>query len=255
MGAAIWSASTQDILDYPAESFIQFWFNHGLLQVTGRPQWKTVSGGSKSYVEKILKPLEGRYHIATPVVSVERSPECVTLSFSNRAPLQFDAVVIATHADQAFQLLSDPDDEEIRGLKPWTYSRNRTLLHTDTGAMPPHRHIWASWNYIASQNEGSIEPVTLTYYMNRLQNLLTKQDYFVTLNPGKQLNIDPSKIIKDIIYTHPIFSEKALKTQATLPLLNGKNRSYFCGSYFGYGFHEDAVKSAVSVAQQLGAAW
>jgi predicted NAD/FAD-binding protein len=253
MGAAIWSASFEEIKQFPAQTFIQFWANHGLLQVSGRPRWKTVKGGSRTYVTAILNTLQGRYHTSCPITSVHRTEQGICITDFQSQSHHFDAVVIATHADQAYRLLADPSTQETALLSPWKYSKNDTYLHTDTALMPPSKKIWASWNYLNNSTDKNQPPIFLSYYMNRLQNLTTSTDYFVTLNPPFPVNLQ--KIIKKFVYTHPIYSFDSLNTQAHLPTLNGVQNTYFCGSYFGYGFHEDAVKSAVAVATQLGVTW
>ena len=253
MGAAIWSASFEEIKQFPAQTFIQFWANHGLLQVSGRPRWKTVTGGSRTYVTAILNTLQGQYRTSCSITSVHRTEQGIRITDVQSHSHHFDAVVIATHADQAYRLLADPSTQEKALLSPWKYSKNDTYLHTDTQLMPPNKKIWASWNYLNTTTDKNQPPIFLSYYMNRLQNLKTSTDYFVTLNPPFPVN--PQKIIKKFVYTHPIYSFDSLATQAHLPTLNGAHNTYFCGSYFGYGFHEDAVKSAVAVATQLGAIW
>ena len=255
MGAAIWSASFEEIKQFPAQTFIQFWANHGLLQVTGRPQWKTVKGGSKTYVTAILKQIDGMYRTSSPIASISRSQDGVIITDHQGIIHRFDQVVIATHADQAYRLLADPTPQETALLGPWKYSKNTTILHTDPVLMPPHHKIWASWNYLNTSTIAAQSPIFLSYYMNRLQNLQTKTNYFVTLNAPSDIAVNPAKIIKQMTYTHPIFSFEALQTQPHLSTLNGKQNTYFCGSYFGYGFHEDAVKSAINVVTQLGVEW
>lgn len=252
MGAAIWSASFSQMNAFPAQTFVQFWKNHGLLQVSGRPQWQTVSGGSRTYVDAVLKTIPGRYHVNSPVRSIYRHEDAVTLEFKGRPAETFDAVVIATHADQAYRLLGDPSPLETQLLSPWSYSQNRTVLHTDLRLMPPNRSVWASWNYLQPPHGCSDGPLTLTYYMNRLQSFSTETPYLVTLNPNSSFSIDPDKIIAEFEYTHPIFNFESLNTQPTLGQLNGQKRTYFCGSYFGYGFHEDGITSALAVVSALG---
>lgn len=255
MGSAIWSASYEEITLFPAQTFIQFWSNHGLLQVTGRPQWKTVAGGSKTYVTALLKKIKDCYHISRAITSIKRTENQIQLTETDGTKHTFDDIVIATHADQAYTLLSDPTDAETKLLSPWKYSKNHTVLHTDSRLMPPDKKIWASWNYLNTSDTNAKNPIALTYYMNRLQNLKTKNNYFVSLNPPQNIAVDPKKIIAEMIYTHPIFSSQSIQTQKDLPSLNGVQHTNFCGSYFGYGFHEDAVTSAVKVARTFGIDW
>lgn len=253
MGAAIWSSPCQKMTDFPAKSFLQFWHNHCLLQVQDRPQWKTIPNGAKTYVDTIrkylLKDKENQiYH--TKVESVSRQESYCTVHTKEHGNINCDKVVIATHADQALKLLEKPSDDETNYLGSWRYSQNKTYLHTDNTLLPPKKRAWASWNVRQTSALSTQKPVSVSYYMNRLQPLQTKKDYFVSLNPEQ--GIAPGKLVKEIQYTHPCFDEKALDSQVKLPELNGKQNTYFCGSYFGYGFHEDAVRSAVNVADKLG---
>ena len=253
--AAIWSTPVGEILDFPVESFLRFYDNHGLLKLNGRPQWFTVKGGSQTYVRKFLSLFRGTVLVNSPVQAVRRAENSVEVMLDGRPPLTFDKVVIAAHADQALRLLADPSPEEQRLLGAWSYHKNHTVLHTHNETMSPNRRIWSSWNYIrAGSNQAAVKtverPVSVAYYMNRLQGLQTQQEYFVSLNDPDPI---PDKhIIKEIMYSHPHFSFESLATQADLPRLNGQRNTYFCGSYFGYGFHEDAVRSAVQVGQAFG---
>jgi len=162
----------------------------------------------------------------------------------------YDCAVIATHADQVLRFLSDPSPEETRLLSPWRYMKNRVILHTDVSLLPPNRRAWASWNYIRESGIASASPITLSYHMNRLQKLKTERDYCVTLNPAQP--VDPSSVIREMEYDHPMYTFDALATQKELSVLNGTKNTYYCGSYFGYGFHEDAVRSAVAVSRTFG---
>ena len=238
MVAAIWSAPDEKVAQLPMLTFARFFHNHGLLSVFGQPQWYHVAGGSQTYVRAFLEKFNGRVETGADIAAIERTPKGVVLRDSRGEGRRFDRVVIATHADQALKLLKDPFDEEVRLLSPWRYSVNETYLHTDTRLMPTHRRAWASWNFIREAGAGPEAPVTLTYHMNRLQNLKTRYDYLVTLNPFKP--IDSGKIIAHITYTHPTFTFDSLNTQRQLLRLNGLRHTVFCGSYFGYGFHEDA---------------
>ena len=248
MGCAIWSTPTNTMLDFPAESFIRFYKNHGLLSVSGQPQWRTVVGGSHSYVKKILADFKGKVFNNKKIISVKRVDVGVTLFAQDGQQFDFDEIVIAAHADEAFTMLADPSDDERNFLSPWHYNRNHTILHTDVSAMPPNRRAWSSWNFIR-EAEGD-NALSLTYHMNLLQGFSAKEQYFVTLNRRKP--IPRNKIIAEMLYTHPIYTAGSMKTQKDLPSLNGKLNTWFCGSYFGYGFHEDAVHSAVDVARDFG---
>lgn len=250
MGAAIWSTPTAEMCDFPAESFLRFFDNHGLLALKGRPNWMTVPGGSQAYVKAMFAKFRGSLSLKSEVGAIYRHSDRVTVALKNGREEDFDCVVIGAHANEALRMLGDPAAEEQKLLGAWTYTRNRTVLHTDESAMPWTKKSWASWNYILENSPAAGNPVSLTYDMNRLQNLKTQKTYFVTLNRHQPL--DPQSIIKQIDYTHPSYTWDSLKTQEKLPLLNGTRRTFFCGSYFGYGFHEDAVKSALAVTSFFG---
>jgi len=249
MGSAVWSTPSDLMLEFPAESFIRFLTNHGLMSLTEAPQWRTVKGGSHSYVKKILSEMGGTVFKNKAVQSVERGDKAVNLKFTDGTTQQYDKVIIATHADEAYKLLKDPDVEETRLLQPWAYNENRTVLHCDDTVMPQNRRIWASWNFTREKTGGK-DNLCLTYHMNRLQGFKTVSEYFVTLNTNKKL--DPEKIIEEMIYHHPIYTLESMATQKDLPKLNGVRNTFFCGSYFNYGFHEDAVTSALAVCEQFG---
>jgi predicted NAD/FAD-binding protein len=256
MAAAIWSSPAAAIRRFPAESFARFFENHGLLSLAEVPQWQTVAGGSRTYVEELLRRFGGRLRLAAPVREVRRAPDGVTVATADGAE-RFDQAVIAAHADEALALLADPTAEERRRLGAWTYSANRTVLHTDPAVLPPRRRAWASWNYAreadagpGSAGAGEGAPVSLTYYMNRLQRLTADAPYCVTLN--RAAPIAERHVIRELLYTHPRYTQESLATQAELRRWNGNHRTWFCGSYFGYGFHEDAVRSGVEVARGLG---
>lgn len=250
MSAAIWSASYSDMGEFPMASFARFYENHGLLSVNDHPQWFFIKGGSHTYVKAFLKQFPGKVVTEAPVKSVMRHEKGVGVRMKDGIEMTFDRVVIATHADEALQLLADPSDHERDLLSVWRYSENQTVLHTDTSFLPPNKRAWSSWNAIRESGHGNTSPITLTYDMTRLQNLDTRQTYCVTLNPAKP--IDPSLIVASMTYTHPVFDFPAMKTQPLLDQLNGNRNTWFCGSYFGYGFHEDAVRSAVAVGKAMG---
>jgi len=250
MAAAIWSTPALQIADFPAEPFLRFFSNHGLLSFRNRPQWRTVVGGSHAYVEAFMREFRGRLHLEAPVRAIQREREGVTISLDDGERLVFDQVVIATHADQALRLLKDPSAEERRLLAPWRYQRNHTVLHTDSSLLPGQKRAWAAWNFTREVNTDRARPVFVTYYMNRLQGLAARQNYCVTLN--RQAAFRSEHVIAAMDYLHPLYSFASMATQAELPQLNGQRRSWFCGSYFGYGFHEDAVRSGVAVANAFG---
>jgi predicted NAD/FAD-binding protein len=252
MAAAIWSSPDAEVADFPMATFARFFQNHGLLTVRDQPQWYVVKGGSHTYVKAFMARFSGTLQPAAPVAGIRRSQAAVTVRLADGSQASYDHVVIAAHADEAFRLLDDPSEDEKRLLGPWRYSTNRVVLHTDPGFMPSNPRAWASWNYTREAGAPPQAPVTLTYHMNRLQRLQTRQDYFVTLNPGRQ--IADRHAIKRLTYTHPMFTFATLETQSGLSRLVNRERTSYCGSYFGYGFHEDAVQAAVRVAESFGIA-
>ena len=250
MGAAVWSGSRKDILNFPAKMFLRFFDNHGILDLNNAPQWHTVSGGSCTYVRKILEKFNGTLIKGNGVTEIRRESNSVALKLEKGEELTFDKVVCASHADQTYRMVKDLTKKEEEILKPWKYSKNVTILHTDHSFMPPTKSAWACWNYVKNKESNDTDDVSVTYYMNRLQGLKTSKDYFVTLNPTRDVPKD--KTIFQTIYTHPKYTQTAISTQENIEAVNGTNRLYFCGSYCRYGFHEDAVMSAVNVAKQLG---
>jgi uncharacterized protein len=249
MASAIWSAAPSDMLSYPASSFIRFHSNHGLLRVTGRPIWETVSGGSINYVRRLIASLADKIKYSTAVVSVRRSDQAVTVIDSKGGAETFDHVVLATHADQALTVLADPSPFEKTLLGVFRYNRSLAVLHSDESFMPKRRAAWASWNYVApraSQSEGA----SFTYWMNRLQNIPDDTPLFVTLNPPRAPS--PGTLHHSETYEHPMFDVRAVKAQKRLWELQGVRRTWFCGAYFGFGFHEDGLQAGLAVAEQLG---
>jgi len=248
MGSAIWSSSFNETMAMPTHTFLHFWRNHGLLQITNRPSWYTINGGSRTYVNAIINKIPN-VSLNKAATSIARFDNGVRIQTEDHQECFCDYVVIATHANEALALLENPTDDEQRLLGSWDYSTNHTLFHTDPSQLPPKKQCWASWNYLqTSQTNDS--PVTVSYYMNRLQSLRSKTPYIVTLNP--QTPIHDSYIIKELTYTHPCFNKISIATQAELPSLNNKNHTFFCGSYFKYGFHEDAASSGAAIAKQFG---
>ena len=245
MGSAIWSTPCEEMMEFPALSFLQFFHNHGLLSVKNRPQWKTVVGGSCDYVKRMEKEWKQvAVRLRAGIAGIKRDAEGVEITFESGGHERFDHVVIATHADQALGLLRDPTKEEIKSLGCWKYSRNRTLLHTDESILPPLRKVWSSWNFTRLDGNRTC----LTYDMNRLQGLKTYKRYLVSLNLPK----DPKGIVSEFMYEHPMYTREALLLRPQLKKLNGQNNTWFAGSYFGNGFHEDAVRSGVEVAKGFG---
>jgi predicted NAD/FAD-binding protein len=250
MAAAIWSSPDAEIAEFPMATFARFFNHHGLLTVSDQPQWYVVQGGSHSYVKAFMDGFQGELRPQTPIGGLRRSANAVYVILSDGQEYRHDHLVVATHADEAYRLLTDPSEDERRLLKPWHYSTNRVVLHTDPGFMPSNPKAWASWNYTREAGASARSPVTLTYHMNRLQRLDTQAPYFVTLNPGR--SIDDKHVVARLTYSHPMFTFESLATQPRLEQLNQGNRTSYCGSYFGYGFHEDAVRSATRVAASFG---
>lgn len=249
-GAAIWSTTAERILDFPAKSYLAFIENHGLLADRNNIKWQYIKGGSQRYVQALLRNLHGDAYSNTAVTRITRLAEGVELRLSDGRMHRFDCVVLAVHADEALALLADPDPEEQRLLACWQYQRSRAILHTDAGLMPRDRDAWASWNYRRSKR-GQGDSLCVTYHLNRLQgHTHTKHQYFLTLNPSHE--IDQRYVLKTFNFTHPTYDFAALQSQSLLERLNGRRRTYYCGSYFGYGFHEDACTSGLKVAQLLG---
>jgi len=249
--AAVWSSPAGSMLDYPAAAFIRFCDNHGLLQLVNRPQWRTVVGGSGRYVDAVAAEL-GAENIVTgfAVTRIERGARGVTVRAADGAVLEADHVVIAAHADEALACLDSPDALERELLGPFAYEDNVAVLHTDVRYLPRRRRAWCSWNHIERTGEGSGRAVSVSYWMNRLQSLATDTDYIVTLNPEP---LPPSThIVRTARYAHPRFTPETHLAQQRLWSLQGRRRTWFCGSYFGAGFHEDAVQAGFAVAERLG---
>ncbi len=248
--AAIWSASARDIRDYPAAAFIRFCENHGLLKILNRPLWRTVDGGSRAYVERLTAPLAGKIRTGIPVTGVARTGEGVVVHDAAGGAARFDHVVIATHADQGLGLLEGPTARERAVLGAFGYSRNLAVLHSDRALMPRRRGAWSAWNYIGRGDDRGEQHLCVTYWMNRLQDLPKATPLFVTLNPS--IAPDPTKIIRTEVYEHPRFDAAALRAQGQLWSLQGEGGVWWCGAYFGAGFHEDGLQAGLAVAEHLG---
>lgn len=249
MAAAIWSSPAHTLMDYPAESFLRFCGNHGLLKLVGRPLWRTVVGGSRVYVEELARHIGASQQgdgvrLRRGVDQVRRVEGGVVVQDTTGAEDRFDHVVIGAHADQALAMLAEPTARERKLLGAFKYSRNLTILHTDAGLMPRRRRAWASWNYI-----GADDGLCVTYWMNKLQGL-PGQDLFVTLNPPRPPAA--GTLLRSELYEHPIFDPAAIKAQKELWSLQGHGGVWFCGAHFGAGFHEDGLQSGLAVAEQLG---
>jgi predicted NAD/FAD-binding protein len=251
MAAAIWSCPTQTMRDFPAVGFLHFFRNHGLLDLVDRPQWRTVVGGSRRYVERLYADLPCSAHAGTPVVRVQRASSGVRVLTADGAEHLFDAAVLACHADEALRLIDSPRPAETAVLSKFGYQENRTILHSDAALMPRQRRVWSSWNYLAATGASGTERVSVSYWMNRLQGLPGSRQFFVSLNPLREPR--PESVVAELSYHHPVFDAEAMRAQGLLGQLQGRDRLWFCGSYAGYGFHEDALASAVGVARLLGA--
>ena len=248
MGAAIWSADPQQFREFPLASFLRFCHNHGMLNLIRRPQWRVIRGGSVQYVNKLTASYRDRIRLRTPVRSVKRMPTHVEVTTARHGPERFDQVIIAAHSDQALRMLADPTDAEREILGVMRYQPNDVVLHTDTGCLPRRQRAWASWNYhIPPQRRAA---ATMTYNMNMLQTLQSEHTYCVTLNSSDR--IEPSKVIQDFEYEHPVYTTQSVAAQKRHPEINSVNRTHYCGAYWGYGFHEDGVNSALAVCRRFG---
>ena len=247
--SAVWSANPGQSWNFPARFFAQFFENHGMLGLRGRPVWRAVAGGSARYVEALTAPFADRIRLSTPVRSVARDDDHVRVVVSGAEPMRFDHVVLATHSDQALSLLSDASAPERQVLGAIPYQPNEAVLHTDVSLLPTRRRAWASWNYHLLDEP--LDRTTVTYHMNRLQSLSAEQEFCVTLNHTGP--IDPEKIIKRIQYAHPVYTPQGVRAQARLAEISGPSRTHFCGAYWGWGFHEDGVNSALRVGAAFGA--
>lgn len=248
MGAAIWSTPASKMLDYPLFSFVRFCENHGLLRLAGRPQWRTVKGGSQSYVEQVARSLVGGIRLNSPVRAVRRTGDGVVVETHLGQRARYDHVVLACHADQALAMLAAPTRDEESTLSCFRYERNRAILHTDESLMPKRRNAWCSWNYLAERSADQ-PGLCVSYWMNSLQPLHADTNYFVTLNPIREPKA--GRIVRSFLYDHPVYDLAARDAQEKLWSIQGHDRLWYCGSYFGYGFHEDGIQSGLAVAEAL----
>ena len=249
MGAAIWSASVDVMMEFPLQFFLKFFNNHGMLSVDNRPQWRVITGGSQSYVEPLIQPFKDNIHLNSPIASVKRSASSVTIKTFSGDVHEFDQVVFACHSDQALGMLDEPSQAENDILGAIPYQRNEVVLHTDRRLMPKRKLAWAAWNYHIPQRLS--EYAMVTYHMNALQNFdEAPDDFMVTLN--RTAEIAPGKIIDKYDYAHPVFTMDGIAAQQRHSDINNKNRSHFCGAYWFNGFHEDGVNSALRVAASFG---
>lgn len=253
MAAAIWSAPAQLLLDYPAEAFVRFCDNHGLLDLGRRPKWRTVIGGSRTYVDRILAEFGGELRLGTPVAKVERKGGQVMISDRAGNPDRFDEVVIAAHGNQALTMLTDPSPQERELLGAFRYSSNLAVLHDDPALMPKRRALWGAWNYFGRRHANDATgDLCVSYWMTRLQGFETKRPLVVTLNPNRAIGAGHE--IDRASFEHPIFDHAALDAQRQIWAIQGQRNTFYCGAHLGAGFHEDGLQSGLAVAEMLGAA-
>ncbi len=250
MGSAIWSTPASEMLQFPAQSFIRFFDNHGLLTVDEHPQWYTVQGGSREYVKRLTAPFKDRILLGCGVHQTLRTPEGVKVIDTRGATAVYDEVVFACHADQALSMMRDATTQEQRILGSFTYQPNRAITHGDTSFMPRRRKAWASWVYLSERRTTNEAGVSLSYWMNNLQPLKTAEPILVTLNPARSPKA--SLTHDEYMFEHPVFNSSAVNAQADIDLIQGQNRLWFCGAYQRYGFHEDGLASAVRLAARMG---
>jgi predicted NAD/FAD-binding protein len=248
LGSSIWSANPRTFQNFPARYFAEFFQRHRFLNLRHKVRWQTIRGGSRRYVERLVQPFKEWLRLDCPVAWVKRQEDFVEVKPRQGEPERFDQVIIAAHSDQALALLADASDLEREILSTFPYQENSTVLHTDAALMPTRRAAWASWNYYLPP--GPLDQVTVTYHMNRLQSLDAPVEFLVTLNRNRE--VDPPKIIERLIYHHPVYTQQTPRAQTRWPEINGVNRTYFCGAYWGYGFHEDGVVSALNVCRHFG---
>lgn len=250
LASAVWSGTRNNAEDMPARTFLGFLNNHGLIRITDRPQWRTVTGGSRAYVRRAIKEVTS-VHTDRAVASVRRGGTGVDVTDVHGVSETFDHVVFATHADVTLGILGeDASDEERRILSTFRYDRNEVVLHTDVSAMPRRRRVWSSWNGIERVDDDGSRPVSVSYWMNLLQNIDSDTDVIVTLNPGG--SVDPSKVLDRWVTMHPQFDVATDRAQQEIPSIQGRDRIWFAGAHLGYGFHEDGLQSGLTVAAALG---
>jgi uncharacterized protein len=250
MAAALWSAPTARVLEFPARFLVRFMANHNMLQLTHRPDWRVVCGGSASYVRALRARWRIHERLACPVLSVRRDPNGVSVT-SAAGTERFEQVVLACHSDQALGLLADATDCEREVLGAIGYQKNEVVLHTDAAVLPRNRRAWAAWNALVPLERDS--PCTVSYCMNLLQGVRSPDPFVVTLNP--QVRIAPERVLRRLSYAHPLFTQAAVAAQARRGELQGQRRTFFAGAYWGHGFHEDGLRSAVDVCRYLGVRW
>jgi len=245
--SAVWSADPEQMWSFPASFMAEFFDNHGMFSLRDRPRWRTVQGGSRSYVEAITAPWRDRIRLRAPVRSIERLDEGVRIAADGCESERFDEVVIAAHSDQALAMLSDPSEAEREILGAIPYQRNEAVLHTDVSLLPRRRTAWASWNFHLT--EPASGRTTVTYWMNNLQRLRADREFLLTLNRGEA--IDPAKVLRRFTYQHPVYTAAGVAAQAQHREISGVRRTHYCGAYWGWGFHEDGVLSAIRACQRI----
>ncbi len=251
MGAAIWSTSHEKILDFPAQTFVRFFHNHGLLSVNNRPQWYTVTGGSRQYVRRLTAGFQDKIKTQCGAVKVTRKGDKVTVEDSRGEAETFDHVIFACHADEALRMIDFPSLDEGEILGAFGYQDNRVVVHTDTSFMPANKQAWASWVYLSEERTDAHKDVSLSYWMNNLQKLDTDVPVIITLNPRRRPKEE--LILNEHVFSHPVFTLEAVQAQKKIERIQGYKNCWHCGAYQRYGFHEDGLRSAVAVAEALGA--
>ncbi|MET1254859.1 NAD(P)/FAD-dependent oxidoreductase [Aliikangiella maris] len=246
MGAAIWSTGHNTMLDFPAQFFVRFFNNHGMLQIANRPQWYVIKNGSAEYTKPLTEPFKDKIRLSCKVQNIRRQNNKVFIKARGCEEESFDYVFLACHSNQALAMLENPSPEEIRTLSAIPYTNNKAIIHYDDSILPVRKKAWAAWNYHLTKNTDC--PVMITYNMNILQSLKSQHTFCVTLNPTDE--IDESKILKEINYSHPLFTLDGIKAQKNQPLINGHLNTYYCGAYWRYGFHEDGVVSALNAIKK-----
>ncbi len=249
LASALWSTGIPSIMQFPAGMFVDFFRGHRLFQLRGRLQWRSIPGGSRTYVDAMLRRLDGRVHTGISVSSMARRGTACRLHFANGTSQEFDRVILATHADEALALLREPSDAERELLGAWRYATNDTWVHSDPAYLPSRAAAHASWNYHVGDCRNPSPVTTMTYNLNRLQRLDHSTPWLVTLNPPRP----PDRVHDRVTYAHPVYTVASATTQPAISALNGRRGTYFCGAYLGFGFHEDGFRSAVEAAEQLGA--
>ncbi len=248
MVSAIWSMPPYEANQMPLKFFLKFFQNHGLFKLKNRPQWYTVSNRSRTYVENILSKISGEHFKNYKITKIKSNDNGIDLYYGGKSEFfNYDKVILATHADEALSMIEDPSEDEKKILANFSYKENIAYIHTDEKVMPKNKKAWSSWNSSIKKNE--IEKNSITYWLNLLQNLKCEENIFLTLNP--YFEIDASKVLKKVKFTHPYFNQSALTYQSKLKNLQNKRNILFCGSYFGYGFHEDGIKSSIEMLKNL----